>query len=210
MPRYFFYKLVVDDGGAPCVSGGWLSLAICKPMIRSSAEEGDLVFGFAANSLHKDNRLIYIAKVTKKLRGEIYYREAAYARRGDCIYRWDSQDYSVRAGAKFHGSSNDLQHDLGKSPDFQRANVLLSDDFRYFGGGLSEHYKERFPNLAKAVEKLGRGHRVHHESELVSELEKLKTETWRDFETQIAGSASQAPRYGISHRGGGCGSIEKC
>ena len=70
MPRFFFYKLVVDDGGAPCVEGGLLSLAICKPMIRSSADENDLIFGFAANSLHPDNRLIYIARITKKLSGD--------------------------------------------------------------------------------------------------------------------------------------------
>lgn len=36
-------------------------------MIRKTAEEGDLIFGFAANSLHRDNRLLYVARVTKKL-----------------------------------------------------------------------------------------------------------------------------------------------
>ena len=210
MSKYFFYKLIVDDGGAPCVAGKWLSLAICKPMIRRSAAEGDLIFGFAANSLHRDNRLIYIARVTKKLRGEIYYRDAAYARRGDCIYVWNGQVYSTRDGSKYHGSPGDLQHDLGKSPHFERANVLASDDFRYFGGGLPEHYKARFHELAKAIETLGRGHRVHHKPALISELEKFKAETWRKHTKQIIGSASQSARCGISHRGGGCGSVEKC
>lgn len=67
MPSIYFYKLTVDDGGAPCVEKGLLSLAICKPMIRSSAQIGDIIVGFAANSLHSDNRLIYIAEVTDKL-----------------------------------------------------------------------------------------------------------------------------------------------
>jgi hypothetical protein len=213
MPRFFFYKLVVDDGGAPCVEGGLLSLAICKPMIRSSADENDLIFGFAANSLHPDNRLIYIARITKKLSGDDgrngYYSDHAYAARADCIYRWDCGTYSVRDGARFHGLPGDLEHDLGEAPLFKRANVLLSDDFRYFGGSLPEHYKTRFKKLAKAVETLGRGHRAHPEPALISELEALKMEAWRKGDNQIVGTASQSPRCGISHRGGVCGSIKK-
>jgi hypothetical protein len=66
MRRIYFYKLIVDNGGAPCIRGGLLSLAICKPMIRSTAEPGDLIFGFAAGSLDRNNRLIYIARITSK------------------------------------------------------------------------------------------------------------------------------------------------
>jgi len=40
MARIYFYKLTTDDGGAPCVQDGLLSLAICKPMIRGTAEVG--------------------------------------------------------------------------------------------------------------------------------------------------------------------------
>ncbi len=210
MPRFFFYKLTVDDGGAPCVAGSWLSLAICKPMIRGSATKDDVIFGFAANSLHPDNRLIYIAVVTEKISGDVYFRDAEYANRGDCIYRWTGKAYLVRDGAKYHGSSEHLVHDLGKAPDFKRAQVLLSDDFRYFGGSLPEHYKKRFPILAKAIDALGRGHRVHHAPALATQLERLKSETWRDYPKNIVGDPSQAPRRGISHRGGGCGTIQKC
>jgi Nucleotide modification associated domain 2 len=46
MSDIYFYKLTADNGGAPCVRHGLLSLAICKPMIRKTAEEGDLTFGF--------------------------------------------------------------------------------------------------------------------------------------------------------------------
>jgi hypothetical protein len=72
--RIYFYKLTVDDGGAPCVEDGLLSLAICKPFIRVKAKVGDVVFGFAANSLYSDNRLIYAARVTDKESGGAYYR----------------------------------------------------------------------------------------------------------------------------------------
>src|SRR3989449_5973689 len=87
MSKCYFYKLTCDDGGAPCVQDGLLSLAICKPMIRSTAEVGDLIFGFAAKSLFGDNRLIYIAWVTdKKSEGE-YYLNKRFSGRGDRIYR---------------------------------------------------------------------------------------------------------------------------
>ena len=55
-------------------------------MIRSGAEEEDLIFGFAANSLSRDNRLIYVARVTKTLPDGRYYKDPRYAKRGDCIY----------------------------------------------------------------------------------------------------------------------------
>lgn len=73
--KYYIYKMECDDGGAPCVSDGLLSLAICKPKIRSSAQVGDVIFGFAANSLRgrvPDNGLIYVAKISEKVCGERY------------------------------------------------------------------------------------------------------------------------------------------
>lgn len=116
MAKFYFYKLTVDDGGAPCVEANLLSLAICKPMIRSTADEQNVILGFAANSLFTDNRLIYIARVTKKLKNGEYYKEHAYKNRKDCIYEWTGKTYKVRADARFHGSDSDLKHDLGKSP----------------------------------------------------------------------------------------------
>ncbi|MGD1089835.1 MAG: hypothetical protein ABR955_14105 [Verrucomicrobiota bacterium] len=207
MAKFYFYKLTVDDGGAPCVENGLLSLAICKPMLRSTAEDktDDIIFGFAANSLHADNRLIYIARVTKKLTDGEYFKEQKYKNRKDCIYEWTGKTYKVRANAKFHGSDKDLTHDLGKSPDFARANVLLSDDFRYFGGNVPEHYKRRFPNLVKALAGLKRGHRLHHHPALLGELQRLWNETRRDYARKVIGKQSQESRCGVSHRGGGCG-----
>src|SRR6266550_1525544 len=83
--KLYFYKLVADSGGAPCVTQEFLSLAICKPMIRSTAKAGDVIFGFAANALHKDNRLIYIAVVKENLGTGRYFREHVYMNRDDCI-----------------------------------------------------------------------------------------------------------------------------
>src|SRR5258707_15697249 len=107
MPKIYFYKLTVDDGGAPCVEKGLLSLAICKPMIRRTADKENIVIGFAANSLHADNRLIYVARVNQKLGNGDYYRSSKYRARGDHIYEWRQGRFAERAGAKYHGSPND-------------------------------------------------------------------------------------------------------
>ena len=103
MTNIYFYKLTADNGGAPCVRYGLLSLAICKPMIRKTANEGDLIFGFAANSLHRDNRLIYVALVTKKLCDGQYYKDGRYARRRDCIYRPSGMRYVWKKNSAYHG-----------------------------------------------------------------------------------------------------------
>src|SRR5881396_3115763 len=92
-PEIYVYKMVADNGGAPCVSGNLLSLAICKPKIRRTAEKESLVFGFGGKRYTE--RLIYIARVTVKLEGDAYYRQRAYARRLDCMYRVEN-DKPVR------------------------------------------------------------------------------------------------------------------
>ncbi|MCJ9728980.1 hypothetical protein [Bradyrhizobium sp. PRIMUS42] len=87
--RIYFYKLTVDAGAAPCVERGMLSLAICKPMMRSSAEVDDLIFGFTASSIDPRNRLIYAARITKKLTDGEYYEGDTFSSRQDCILGYD-------------------------------------------------------------------------------------------------------------------------
>jgi hypothetical protein len=159
MNRVYFYKLTNDSGGAPCAQDGLPSLAICEPMIRVTAAPGDLIFGFAASSLHRDNRLLCIARVTDKAMHGDYYTTRRYAGRGDRIYRWRGGRFRWRQEALHHGPK-DLVHDLGEPPDYDRAQVLLSDDFRYFGANGTDDYKSRFPRIKNAVEKLGQGHRM--------------------------------------------------
>ena len=204
MGRIYFYKMTADGGGAPCVARGLLSLAICKPMIRSAATEGDLIFGFAANSLHRDNRLIYVARVTQSLRNGEYYKSKRYVGRGDCIYRFRAGHFAWRKDALHHGPK-DLVHDLGSYPDYPRANVLLSTDFRYFGRDGTDEYKSAFPLVGNTVERLGRGQRVHHELALHDELLKMAKWIWRRTRKKVAGSPTSAPSRRTCYRVGTCG-----
>lgn len=206
MNRIYFYKLTADSGGAPCVRRGLLSLAICKPMIRKTAREGDLIFGFAANSLHPDNRLIYAAYVTKKLSGGDYYKSSRYIRRPDCIYRLSGTHFVWKKKSKYHGPES-VKHDLGDHPNYPRANVLLSRDFRYFGIEGTAQYKSRFPRVRRAVERLGQGSRVCHNEELRRELNNMADWLWQNANRKIMGQPTSAPSRQICLRGGSCGVV---
>jgi len=201
--RIYFYKLTADNGGAPCVQDGLLSLAICKPMIRSTGEPGDLIFGFSANSLHRDNRLIYIAKIEKKIHNGDYYREKRFASRSDCIYVWDGDRFFWRQKA-LHHSPKHLVHDLGRPPEYKKANVLLSTDFRYLGASGTSDYKFRFQLLKEAVEQLGIGHRIKHVEPLRKKLIAFKQQIWKYSPKKIAGEPTSMPQRKVCHRSRSC------
>jgi hypothetical protein len=200
MQKIYFYKLTTDNGGAPCVQNDLLSLAICKPMMRKSATEGggDLIFGFAANSLHRDNPLIYLARVTKKLCNGEYFKDAQYAERCDCIYRFEGDCFVWKPEA-LHHCPEDLRHDLGEFPEYFRANVLLSNDFRYFGEAAIE-YKSEFPLITDAIKHLGPGHRVNHSHALQEELICMQEWIWQKFRKMKIGEPMNVDTQHMSVR----------
>jgi hypothetical protein len=198
--RIYFYKLTVDAGAAPCVERGMLSLAICKPMIRGGADVDDLIFGFTASSLDPRNRLIYAARVTKKLIDGEYFKSDNYTSRDDCIYAFQRGRYVRRRNAKFHDKPSDLTHDLGDPPEYTRANVLLSTDFRYFGINGTDEYKSRYELIRKAVRNLGRGQRVNLATGLREQFFAMKKWLWRKSESKVLGQPTDAPSGGSCHR----------
>jgi len=211
MSRIYFYKLTADNGGAPCVQDGLLSLAICKPMIRETAQRGDVIFGFAANSLDPKNRLIYIARISENIGDGAYYKERKFDHRGDCIYQWRHGRFERRKDAKYHADKRHLAHDLGNPSDYERAHVLLSDDFRYFGRAGTDEYKCRYPAIRRAVEHLGQGQRVNHPQELRDQLCALEKKVWDGWRRKILGKPSSDPPsdtlHDVCHRSKSCGVI---
>lgn len=201
MSRIYLYKLTNDDGGAPCVAGGMLTLSICKPRIRSTARIGDLLIGVAANSLHADNRLIYVARITDKKTDGEYYKELWYRNRRDCIYDARGSRFVERRGALHHGHPGDLEHDLGPSPGYPRANTLLSQDYRYFNGKGSDEYKTLFPRVARLVATLGRGHRVNHGPALEQELTRMIEWSLASDAPDNSGSVRDEKRRGTCNSG---------
>jgi hypothetical protein len=186
MSDIFIYKMVADNGGAPCVVGNLLSLAICKPKIRKSAPECSLIFGFGGKTYKE--RLLYIAYVTKKLQGDEYYREREYAKRPDCIYRIDYGRAVRKASARYHVEFDQTRKDVGHH--FENASVLLSNDFRYLGKKGTEDYKDKYPKLRRLIQNLKQGHRRYHSSELRKELLALKDEIWKQYRRMRVGLPS--------------------
>lgn len=174
--RYFYYKMTVDNGGAPCVYRNSLTLAICKPSIRATAQVGDWIYGFGARSTLGE-RLIYIAEVKDVINGGIYYRKERYRERPDCIYRWSKSVLKWRFGSAFHPGGN--QRDIGLPPH-SKARVVRSVNFRYFGASGTESYKDTYPAVAQAVSRMCQGHRVNHSGNLELELTQLRLQCWRD------------------------------
>ena len=193
--RVYVYKIVVDSGGAPCVEDDMLSLAICKPMIRRTARPGDLIFAFSSNSEPQSNRLVYIAEVTQRIANGEYYTSADFRRRGDCIYhRLADGTFTLRKNARYHNGrgGDERPRDLGTAPEYKNASVLLSSNFRYFGGSGTSDWKAKAPMLTSMVEDLMQGHRVNHAAQIREELLALKQEHWDATNVQVLGVPSHA------------------
>lgn len=191
MSRIYVYKLRYDDGTAPCVENGLLSLALCKPAIRATAAVGDTIVGFAAKSMCRDQRLVYAAVVTRKLTGGAYYREPAWRGRGDCIYVWRAGAFRRRADAAIHVSDDDMAIDLGEAPAYRRANVLISDNYRHFAESRPADYRDAYPALARMVDALGQGHRIHHGERVRDEIERYLAGLWSETGTMSGARRSK-------------------
>lgn len=186
--KIYFYKMTHDTGAAPCVENSSLTLAICKPQIRSSAVPGDVIFGFGAKEYRE--RLIYIAVVTDMLGEAGYYRKPEFAARSDCIYEIAGDMARVKPGARFHQDGSAIEQDIGAG--FSKAKVLISRDFRYFGKSGTDAYKTTFPLIGQAVAKLARGHRVNHSPALRSALSQLKDWIWTTYPQKVNGRPTDA------------------
>lgn len=190
--RYYVYKMTGDDGGAPHVSEkeGLLSLAICKPQIRSTCQVGDIVIGIGGEQL--GGKLIYVARITDRLeRGDYYRTENGYTGRADCIYRWKDDDLEWRPGSLYHKDGLCTDTDIGQKP-YSKANVLLSNSFVYFGAsGTRSHL--RFPKLHEMIDRLTQGHRVNHPGDRLVELKEMVAELGMDS-ARILGKPHESPQ----------------
>ncbi|WP_368934498.1 hypothetical protein [Alcaligenes faecalis] len=144
MPRLYSYKLSRDFGFAPNPFHGICTLATCKPKIREGAQIGDLIVGCGSKSLKMEGRIIFAMRVTDKLSFQQYWVDPRFAAKkarfisskaaafGDNIYhldrgRWKQED-------SHHSFEGGRVNQANFNRDLNSKNVLLSDDFVYWGG----------------------------------------------------------------------------
>ena len=172
--RSYLYKIISDRGGAPCApppvgsAPHLLTLAICKPAIRRTAQPGDRIFGISSRVLEAKEgyapaSVLYSGLVAEALPAQEYYAAASiYRGRPDCIYRWEPEDGAfVHTGESgLHAHPEHMRKDLGgRFSGYPNGRVLLLRDFRYFGP-QAQSIPEALPLLHRMVAALGQGHRV--------------------------------------------------
>jgi hypothetical protein len=174
--RTYLYKLTSDRGGAPCAPppraghDPLLTLSICKPAIRRTAQPGDRIVGVTSHSLaatdgYPLDSVIYAAIVSEGIEPREYYAQRSRFRsRPDCIYQFhrDNGTLTHTGRTRLHDDPAYEARDIGRYPFYRNARTLLCSDFRYFGAGAVT-IPERLTMLRQIVQSLGQGHRVFDE-----------------------------------------------
>ena len=202
--RTYLYKLTSDRGGAPCALEApepYLTLAICKPAIRRTAQPGDRILGITSHSLanregYPLNSVIYAAIVKAGVEARDYFQPGEFAARPDCIYEFHQQNGRAahKGRSNLHAAEKHMLKDLGTYPFYRNGRVLLCDDFRYFGAGAIK-IPARLHLLNVAAETLGQGHRVYTEKDQEShETDALFRHLWKR-ETSFTPAAVDSDAY---------------
>ena len=191
--RTYLYKLTSDRGGAPCATEPLpgerplLTLAICKPAIRRTAQPGDRILGITSHALAQTDgyplgAVIYAAIVAEGIEARDYFAPASpFTERPDCIYEFHQQlgRAAHRGLSALHQDERHQLRDLGRYPFYKNGRVLVCEEFRYFGAAAAP-IPARLPLLTTAAETLGQGHRVFLERDPESqEADALFRSLWK-------------------------------
>lgn len=191
--RTYVYKLTSDRGGAPCAPpprpghDPLLTLSICKPAIRRTAQPGDRIVGIAGHILNKldgypVNAVIYAAVVAEAHDARDYYApRSPFRSRPDCIYTFLREFGTIqhRGASPLHADERYRDRDLGRYPFYPNGRTLLSTNFRYFGREAVA-LPARLTGLQQVADSLGQGHRVFTSADPThTELDALFRHLWR-------------------------------
>lgn len=221
--RTYLYKLTSDRGGAPCApppkpgQEALLTLSICKPAIRRTAQPGDRILGITSRSLEQSdgyplNAVIYAAKVTGAVDAREYYAfRGPFRHRPDCIYAFHQANgkLSHTGRTRLHSDPEYEARDIGRYPFYRNGRSLLAKDFRYFGSKVIE-IPEDLTRLRHICETLGQGHRVFDERAAESsELNELFTQLWKR-RTRYTPTIVEDEAYGHAPRSSSAGGLREC
>jgi hypothetical protein len=124
MSRIWGYSLVADNGMAPCIERGILTLCLCKPMIRKSASVGEWVVGFVPKRIN-DGR-VHVCWAG---------RIAGIFPMGDCEKQFPGRQDAIYkltvSGWEFLRAD---YHEEIRDRDLNGKNALIFEPFWYWGG----------------------------------------------------------------------------
>ena len=148
--RIYRYVITHDGGMAPNPRGDFLSLATCKPIIRSVAREGDWVLGNRSSPANE--RVVWAGRISRVIEIGDYGRE--FAKREDALFERSTSGHLVRKKhflSWYHPTADQQAKDA-------RGRVLLFDWSAcwYFGSDC----RQLPDNLAHLAAR-GSGHRVN-------------------------------------------------
>ncbi len=218
-PRTYLYKLTSDRGGAPCApppragADPLLTLSICKPAIRRTAQPGDRIVGISSQALatsdgYPPHAVIYAAIVTGAVDARDYYApRSRFRARPDCIYEFHRTNGTLThtGRTRLHADAAYEARDIGRYPFYRNGRALLSREFRYFGSKAIV-LSSRYPALRRVSEELGQGHRVFTDGDpAAAELARLFADLWKR-PTRFSPRLVETEAYGHAPKPGPTGS----
>jgi hypothetical protein len=169
--KIFSYKMIFKNHSAPTVQFSpegrlLLSLALCKPQIRTQAQVGDIIFGFGSKKCNNNGELVYACQVSEIVEAPYYYVLDKYQYRRDCVYRIvDNKVFHVDGYVNNYpiltsveNVLNQFPHSVNFGKKYKKSRVILSDNFTtFFQDGSSNKLMEMFPLVKEYISKRGRG-----------------------------------------------------
>lgn len=130
------YVITHDYGFAPNPYFEYLTLATCKPKIRTFAKVGDVIIGSGSSKGIGVNKIVFVGIISEIIKMNDYFIDKRFENkkpnnlssetlRGDNIY-YKENDVWKQLPQKFH-DLNDLAHDTSSE------NVLICDKYWFFG-----------------------------------------------------------------------------
>ena len=176
--RIFSYLAAYEYGLASNPFWGTMTLTVCKPVIRRTAEAGDWIIGTGSKNVadkggkRKDysGKLVFAMKVDKimslieynyecgKKNSKLKYKRPHYHlfkkdwryKVGDCIYNYSGMIKGIPAVRKV------IHMEQDKETDLSGKNSLLSNHFYYFGNSAVGILDKQLIDLVKKEQ----GHKI--------------------------------------------------
>ena len=150
--KLYSYIITRDYGFAPNPFYGYCTLATCKPIIRHSANIGDVIVGLGSGAKDSPfkNKVIYSMIVKEKMTYDQYWNDCRFwCKRpymygskkqmyGDNIYHTDEKTHIIFQEDSHHSLENGETNYENYNRDVPGKYVLVSDEYWYWGGNPVE------------------------------------------------------------------------